>query len=156
MNRREFCQRLSITAGAVALTPIINACSQQATQSVTPGSQEELGLLPPQGSPYTATDSPILPTATPTQPPLLPTQVAVEQAPTATMMPAAEVHTTKVALIRTTDRATGVRQAMDLLNINPVSGRPVLLKPNFNSADPAPGSTDNDLLRTLAEPIWGH
>ncbi len=30
----------------------------------------------------------------------------------------------------------------------------MLLKPNFNSADPAPGSTHNDVLRTLVEALW--
>jgi uncharacterized protein (DUF362 family) len=30
----------------------------------------------------------------------------------------------------------------------------VLLKPNFNSADPAPGSTHNDVLRALVEELW--
>jgi len=29
-----------------------------------------------------------------------------------------------------------------------------MLKPNFNSADPAPGSTDNDVLRTQVEELW--
>ena len=54
-----------------------------------------------------------------------------------------------VALIATTDRAAGVRRALELLGINPVRGRTVLLKPNFNSADEAPGSTHPDVLRTL-------
>jgi uncharacterized protein (DUF362 family) len=40
---------------------------------------------------------------------------------------------------------------MDLLGVNPVEGRSVFLKPNFNSADPTPGSTHLDTLRTLIE-----
>ncbi len=60
----------------------------------------------------------------------------------------------RVALIRTTDRAQGVRRALDVLGINPVEGRSVFLKPNFNSADPAPGSTHIDTLRTLIERLW--
>jgi uncharacterized protein (DUF362 family) len=55
----------------------------------------------------------------------------------------------KVAFVKTTDRAEGVRKALDLLGSNPVSGKSVLLKPNFNSDDPAPGSTHPDVLRTL-------
>jgi uncharacterized protein (DUF362 family) len=43
----------------------------------------------------------------------------------------------------------GVRQAIDLLKTNPVQGKAVVLKPNFNTADPAPGSTHNDTLRSL-------
>jgi uncharacterized protein (DUF362 family) len=36
-----------------------------------------------------------------------------------------------------------------LLNSNPVKGKAVVLKPNFNTADPSPGSTHNDTLRSL-------
>lgn len=56
---------------------------------------------------------------------------------------------TKVSLVRTADRTEGVRRAVDLLKINPVRGKAVVLKPNFNTADPAPGSTHNDTLRSL-------
>ena len=55
----------------------------------------------------------------------------------------------KVAFIKTNDRAEGVQRAIDLLGINPVEGKHVFLKPNFNSADPAPGSTHPDVLRSL-------
>jgi uncharacterized protein (DUF362 family) len=56
---------------------------------------------------------------------------------------------TKISLVRTSDRAEGTRKAIDLLKINPVKGKAVVLKPNFNTADPAPGSTHNDTLRSL-------
>jgi uncharacterized protein (DUF362 family) len=56
---------------------------------------------------------------------------------------------TRVALIRTSDRAAGIKGAIDLLGINPVKGKDVLLKPNFNTADPFPGSTHNDTLAHL-------
>jgi uncharacterized protein (DUF362 family) len=55
----------------------------------------------------------------------------------------------KIAFIKTSDRAEGVQRAIDLLGINPVEGKKVLLKPNLNSADPAPGSTHPDVLREL-------
>jgi uncharacterized protein (DUF362 family) len=58
-----------------------------------------------------------------------------------------------VAFVKTTDRTAGVRRALDLLGINPADGKSVLLKPNFNSGDPAPGSTHNDVLRTLVESL---
>jgi uncharacterized protein (DUF362 family) len=54
-----------------------------------------------------------------------------------------------VSLIRTSDRATGIKRAVDLLGIKPVKGKDVLLKPNFNTADPFPGSTHNDTLTHL-------
>jgi len=56
---------------------------------------------------------------------------------------------TRVSLVRTDDRTTGVKRAIDLLGINPVKGKDVLLKPNFNTADPFPGSTHNDTLTHL-------
>lgn len=56
---------------------------------------------------------------------------------------------TKIALISTPDRASGVHMALDLLGENPVNGQDVILKPNFNSADPPPGSTGLDTLRSL-------
>ena len=54
-----------------------------------------------------------------------------------------------VALVATMDRAAGVRRAIELLGINPIRGYNVLLKPNFNSADEAPGSTHPDVLKAL-------
>ncbi len=54
-----------------------------------------------------------------------------------------------VAFVKTTDRADGVRRAMALLGPADWAGKSVLIKPNFNSADPAPGSTHMDVLRTV-------
>jgi uncharacterized protein (DUF362 family) len=56
---------------------------------------------------------------------------------------------TKVALVSTKDRGTAVGQAIDLVGVKSFRGRSVVLKPNFNTADPAPGSTHNDTLRSL-------
>ncbi len=59
---------------------------------------------------------------------------------------------TRVALIRTDNRATGIKRAIKLLGVNPVAGKRVLLKPNFNTADPFPASTHNDtLVQLIAE-----
>jgi uncharacterized protein (DUF362 family) len=55
----------------------------------------------------------------------------------------------KVSLVRTSERAAGIKRAVNLLGINPVKGQDVLLKPNFNTADPFPGSTHNDTLTHL-------
>jgi uncharacterized protein (DUF362 family) len=56
---------------------------------------------------------------------------------------------TRISLVRTDNRTDGTRRAIDLLQSNPVNGKSVVLKPNFNTADPAPGSTHNDTLRSL-------
>ncbi len=56
---------------------------------------------------------------------------------------------TTVALIRTSDRRDGVRRAIALLDPKGISGKAVNLKPNFNTADPAPAGTHNDTLAQL-------
>ncbi len=55
----------------------------------------------------------------------------------------------KVALVKGLDRGKGVAAAMQLLAVPSPKGKKVLIKPNFNTADPAPGSTHNDTLRQL-------
>ena len=59
-----------------------------------------------------------------------------------------------VSLMNTDDRSNGVGPTIDALNVNPVNNRHVLLKPNFNTADSAPGSTHNDTLVALVNKIW--
>lgn len=65
------------------------------------------------------------------------------------LTPAVKTGKTTVSLVKTSERASGVRKAIDLLNYNPVKGMDVLLKPNFNTADEFPGSTHNDTLENL-------
>lgn len=57
----------------------------------------------------------------------------------------------KVSLAKTEDRERGVRKAVELLGAIewPFDGAHVVLKPNFNSDDPFPGSTHSDTLRAL-------
>ncbi|NLF01974.1 MAG: DUF362 domain-containing protein [Anaerolineales bacterium] len=57
----------------------------------------------------------------------------------------------QVAFVKTDDRATGVERALALLGFGGVQGKHLFLKPNFNSADPPPGSTHDDILRTLVQ-----
>lgn len=60
----------------------------------------------------------------------------------------------KVSFAETEDRDKGVRASLKALGVNPVRGKDVLIKPNFNTADPAPGSTHNDTLVALVEELW--
>ena len=48
---------------------------------------------------------------------------------------------TKVAVVSTDDRTYGVNKSIELLGINPVKGKKVIFKPNFNTADPPPASS---------------
>ncbi|MBA4394319.1 MAG: hypothetical protein C0407_12280 [Desulfobacca sp.] len=59
-----------------------------------------------------------------------------------------------VTLVHTQDRQEGVRASIRALGINPVKGKAVLVKPNFNTADRFPGSTHNDTLKALIEELW--
>lgn len=59
-----------------------------------------------------------------------------------------------VALMKTADRKEGVKTSLRVLKINPVKGKAVLIKPNFNTADTTPGSTHNDTLVALIEELW--
>jgi uncharacterized protein (DUF362 family) len=56
---------------------------------------------------------------------------------------------TRVALVRTSDRRAGVSRVLKLFGPPAVDGRHAVVKPNFNTADPAPGSTHNDTLTQL-------
>jgi uncharacterized protein (DUF362 family) len=61
----------------------------------------------------------------------------------------------QVTLVQTEDRKQGVKTVLKVLKgSNPIKGKNVLIKPNFNTADPTPGSTHNDTLQALVEEVW--
>jgi uncharacterized protein (DUF362 family) len=68
-------------------------------------------------------------------------------------MSAIQNPTTQVALVKTDDRRYGVIEALSLLDFPSMNAKTVFIKPNFNTADPPPGSTHNDVLRTLVEQV---
>lgn len=141
MDRRQFCRNAIALGSGALLAPLLEACgrapSPQPTALPTPAPTTTPAPLPTATAAPAATAQPA-PTAERPDPTAAPTA-------TATLDPSLAT----VALIATADRAAGVRRALELLGINPVSGRHVLLKPNFNSADDSPGSTHPDTLRTL-------
>jgi len=59
-----------------------------------------------------------------------------------------------VTLMHTLDRREGVQTSLRALGLNPVKGKAVLVKPNFNTADQCPGSTHNETLKALIEELW--
>lgn len=74
-----------------------------------------------------------------------------------TSLPKAQERISKVSLVKTQDRRYGVRTAVSLLKLNnPFKDKEIVLKPNFNSAHPFPGSTHNDTLRALIELLKEH
>lgn len=60
----------------------------------------------------------------------------------------------QVSVMQVEERSAGVRGAIAALGLNPVKNKHVLIKPNFNTADPAPGSTHNDTLAALVDQLW--
>ena len=54
-----------------------------------------------------------------------------------------------IAIVSATDRAQGIKEAVELLGINPAKGMSVFIKPNFNTADPFPASTHPDTLEAI-------
>jgi uncharacterized protein (DUF362 family) len=129
MHRRRFFKQAAIVGGALISAPLMESCSQLPTPSPLPS----------------FASSP------------LPAVTTVPQAPTVSdaipSIAPADTGITRVALVKTTDRASGVRRAVELLGINPVQGKDILLKANFNNADESPGSTHGDTLRALIESL---
>lgn len=58
-----------------------------------------------------------------------------------------------VVFVKTTDRATGVARAIDLLGIQSFHGKDLFIKPNFNSADATPGSTSDETLAAILKKL---
>lgn len=57
----------------------------------------------------------------------------------------------RVMLAVDPDRASATRKVVAAMGMPDLKGKRVLVKPNFNTADPAPGSTHIDTLRTMIE-----
>lgn len=140
LSRREFLQLISTLGGAAAFTTFLQACSQAGIDA----SQ----VFIPTGTPTT-----YLPTDTPER-----TAEATEQetkpaesttSPTETLQETTIPGSSKIAFLRTSDRVGGVHQAVEMVGLDDINGKDIFLKPNFNSPDPAPGSTHPDILRTI-------
>lgn len=54
-----------------------------------------------------------------------------------------------VFLLKCEDRKEGVRKSVEAMGINLFKNKDVLIKPNFNTSDPTPGSTHNETLEEL-------
>jgi len=138
LSRREFIHIGATIGGVAALSSFLNACAGKnlPVEATLAEVGTEINPTP---------ISTIKPSAT------IQSQQATSLQPTRAMdSPSAQPNnTSQVALVRTDDRSQGVRTAIELLGINPFLGKQTFLKPNFNSADPTPGSTHPDVLRTL-------
>jgi uncharacterized protein (DUF362 family) len=83
-----------------------------------------------------------------------PVQLASPTTPAPTTNPITQStsnQVSKVVLVRSADRVAGTRQALDLLQPEGIAGQTVFIKPNYNTADPAPAATDTKLLEALVQ-----
>jgi uncharacterized protein (DUF362 family) len=61
--------------------------------------------------------------------------------------------TGEVFIVKTSDRAEGIRKLLSQYDLREYSRKQVALKANFNSADPFPASTHPDTLRAIIEAL---
>ena len=59
----------------------------------------------------------------------------------------------KIVLQKTADRKFGVKKVLDLFDFPAMQNKHVIVKPNFNTSDPAPASTHNNTLSQLIAEI---
>lgn len=150
--RREFCVRLIASGGAILVGSFLEACTRTAP-------------LPTATLTQPATATQLLATAASSTPSAtkgadhIPAEISpgsTKYAPTRSSTKKADIETQErsyVSLVKTNDRASGIAKAIEILDISSFGGRDILLKPNLNSADPFPGSTHPDTLRTLASEL---
>ncbi len=136
MDRRSFLKTLAGLGGAALSAGLAQAC-----RLATPARATE----PPMATGSVPSATGTAPEATPGQEP------QPEIAPTCTATTGPE--RARVAFVKTDDRAAGVRRALEVLDFKLAPGQSLFLKPNFNSADPAPGSTHNDTLQAMVEKL---
>ncbi|MDP2720189.1 MAG: DUF362 domain-containing protein [Dehalococcoidia bacterium] len=76
------------------------------------------------------------------------------EAPTIVAGNSGEGKMSEIAFVSTDNRADGVEKAMDLVGTGKFKNKTIFIKPNFNSADPTPGSTHIDVLRSIVKRLW--
>ena len=130
ITRKDFLKVLLTVGGSIIAVPFLKACERLGLTEPTATSPAPITIIPSSIIEPTASNTPI----------------PVDSV--------AETDIAKLAFVKTRNRAEGVRQAFNLLGRNPVQEKRILLKPNFNSADPAPASTHPDTLRSLVEVLW--
>jgi uncharacterized protein (DUF362 family) len=132
MSRRHFLRMAATLGSLIGVTSLLEACAPTGqpgpaeVQSSPPQLTAASGLETPPGASATTSPNPTV---------------------------RAEPGLVQVALVKTRDRAEGVRRALALLGLNAFGNKSVLLKPNFNSAHPTPGSTHEDVLRALIQEL---
>jgi uncharacterized protein (DUF362 family) len=131
LGRRAFMKAAVGATAAAAASSVLGGCARVLSKASPTAPALETSTPIPQGAGST-----------------------MEASASATMVPTPQLEippSGRVALVKAETRADGVRRALELLDFNPVRGKDIFLKPNFNSADPFPGSTHQETLLTLVE-----
>ncbi|OGO28970.1 MAG: hypothetical protein A2Z16_05195 [Chloroflexi bacterium RBG_16_54_18] len=140
INRRQLLRMAGTLGGLAALSSFLEACSKAGLDLTSASSTSTA----PTGATLPATSAAKLQNELTSTLPAESAPVQYTTTPTST-----ETGYSKVAFVKTGNRTEGVHKAIDLLKTNPVAGKNVFIKPNFNSADPTPGSTHPDVLTAL-------
>ena len=82
-----------------------------------------------------------------------PSSVPIDAIAEAAPLSAQGLNPHRVVLVSTEDRASGVRQALELLQSPSFKGKNVFIKPNYNTGDPAPAATDPAVLEALVQVV---
>lgn len=83
----------------------------------------------------------------------VPKQLATPTTEYSPVAQSTQQNVSKVVLVRSEDRVTGTLKALDLLQPQGISGQTIFLKPNYNTADPAPAATDTNMLEALVKEL---
>lgn len=67
--------------------------------------------------------------------------------------PATSTEKTPVYLIKTTDRVAGIEMLLKKIDLSTLSGKKIVIKPNFNSNDPFPATTHLDTIKTVIKAL---
>ena len=126
MRRRDFLKTAATFTGAALTSSVVSGCAAMLQKTEVGAQPSPEMMATSEGHPSTSTPEP---TSTDIPNPL------------------GERPMKRVVLVKTDDRAGGVRRAIDLLEYDPFKEKSLFIKPNFNSADPSPGSTHNDTLQ---------
>jgi len=146
-SRREFLKLASTVGGAAAIASFLQACSRTGIDPTN---------IVPTDTMHTPFPTHPLPTSTSTD---LPTETPQPEAtPTAVESPAAYERSGvgQVVFIKTQDRATGVRQAIEMFGLKDIHDQDIFVKPNYNSPDPTPGATHPEVLASMLDILHEH
>jgi len=147
MSRKEFILSIGALSGALVLSSFLEACSKI---GITSSADNGTISVKDTAEPTAIVQGINTETNTTAQ-----TETTSQGEPMGTTTPTSKPDRDRayITFVKTDNRTDGVRRALELIGVRSVKGQSVFLKPNYNSADPAPGSTHPDVLRTIVQEL---